>query len=45
MVLLLLDHGASNAVKDADGRTPADVAQAVNHQEVADLIRRYRAKE
>ncbi len=36
----LLDHGANPETRDADGRTPCDVAIENNHAEMAELLRR-----
>ncbi len=40
-VRLLLDAGADPAAKNAKGQTPADIARAGNHPELADLIESY----
>ena len=38
VIELLVDHGADVAARGADGRTPADLAEANGHGEIAELI-------
>jgi ankyrin repeat protein len=38
-VELLLDHGADPAARDAEGRTPADLAAAQGHEDIVHFLR------
>jgi ankyrin repeat protein len=40
IVSLLLENGADPSVRDADGRTPLDVAVASGYGEIAEMVRR-----
>ena len=42
---LLLEHGADVEVKDEDGKTPLQKAIEYKHDEIAELLRQYGAKE
>jgi ankyrin repeat protein len=38
LTTFLLEHGANPAARDTEGRTPADIARAQDHPDVAELI-------
>lgn len=44
MVKLLLANGAKVNVRDSDGVTPLDIAERMGYEDVAAILRKYRAK-